>query len=151
MKSSIKRELIDIPFRSCSDTVSEWYRSNSPTPTLCLNGIGAPLRLRHCVGMVSEHLSDSDSAPTRCRSTSPTPILCRSRVGPTPFCSDTSPTPLRWRLHVPTSFRHRGSVVKLQHVDTHTAVFAHVASRLATTHYHRSLQTAQVWVKISKN
>ena len=32
---------------------------------------------------------------------------------------------------------------KLQHVDTHAAVFAHVASRLATTDYHRSTRTVR--------
>ena len=101
MKSSIKRELIDIPLRSCSDTVSERYRSTSPTPTWCRSSIGAPLRLRYCSDTVSE----------KYRSSSPTPILCRSRVGPTPFCSETSPTSFQMARLGPTSFRHRGSVV----------------------------------------
>ena len=40
---------------------------------------------------------------------------------------------------------------KLQHCDTHSAGFAHVASRLATTNYHRPRLTARASVKTSKN
>ena len=90
---------------SDSDTMSEQYRSTSPTPTQCRSSIGAPLRLRYCSDMVSE----------KYRSTSPTPILCRSCVGPTWFCSETSPTSFQRARLGPTSFRHRGSVVRSLH------------------------------------
>ena len=55
----------------CSDPAPTPYRSTSPTPIL----------LRHRVGMVSEHLSDSDMVSEQYRSTSPTPILLRHGVG----------------------------------------------------------------------
>ena len=41
----------------------------------------APILLRHRVGMVSEHLSDSDTVSEQYRSTSPNPILLRQGVG----------------------------------------------------------------------
>ena len=59
----------------------------------------------------------SDTAPTSrhigamLRFTAP---ICevRSCVGPTPLCSETSPTSFRMAVLGPTSFRHRGSVVR---------------------------------------
>ena len=46
---------------------------------------------------------------------------------------------------------HHVICTKIQHCDTHSAVFAHVASRLATTNYHRPMLTGRASVKTSKN
>ena len=40
---------------------------------------------------------------------------------------------------------------QIQHCDTHSAVFAHVASRMTTTNYHRPMLAARASVKTSKN
>ena len=54
--------------------------------------------------------------------------------------------------HLGNMYQYSNQVIytKLQHCDTLSAVFAHVASRLATTDYHRSTQTARATVKTSK-
>ena len=55
--------------------------------------------------------------------------------------------------HLGNMYQYSNQVIytKLQHCDTLSAVFAHVASRLATTDYHRSTQTARATVNMSDN
>ena len=67
------------------------------------------------------------------------------------FATTTPPPPdhLGARKHVPI-LKSCIIYTTLQHCDTLSAVFAHVASRLATTDCHRSTQTTRATVKTSK-